>query len=400
MAYGKVVLSSVQGGQAEIVQDGINGFLFDHNDPITFFNKVRQVVDLTPHDIDRISAAAKRTIVDKCDPSFYYKQKIDSLNKSVINDVGFPFVVSTGVKQWSANDTGNGLLSVVIPYYNMGELIYETIESILRADYKQVEIIIINDGSNDEESLNVLKKLRVRKDLTLIDQQNKGLPAARNVGAAYAKGEFLTFLDSDDLVARTYYSKAITVLQTKVNVHFVGSWIQYFGDSKAIWPSFNPEPPYLLYHNMVNSSSLVFRRNAFVNAGLNDERFIYGMEDYDATINLVKNGYRGVILPEILFFYRVRKNSMARGFNREINVYLYGLLAEKHKHLYATFATEITNLLNANGPGYRIDNPSLDYLLYGSPSLKGRMIKAAIRIVKRQPKLKRIAIFIKRKMNS
>jgi len=123
------------------------------------------------------------------------------------------------------------------------------------------------------------------------------------------------------------------------------------------------------------------------------------MEDYDSVISLVKNGYYGVVIPECLFFYRVRKNSMARGFNKSNRLYLYGLLAEKHKEFYATFATELFGLLNANGPGIFIDNPSLDYHLAEKIPLGGKLSKKLIYLVKKNKLTRKAAYKIYRLLN-
>ena len=143
-----------------------------------------------------------------------------------------------------------------------------------------MEVIIVNDGSTEKESLNKLEHL-ANRGIKIIHQSNQGLAVARNYGAMEATGDFLAFLDADDMISTTYYSRAVEILQCKSNVSFVGCWVQYFGESKNQWPAFNPEPPYLLFHNMVNSSGLVYKRESFLKAGLNDTRFIYGMEDYD-----------------------------------------------------------------------------------------------------------------------
>jgi len=182
-------------------------------------------------------------------------------------------------------------------------------------------------------------------------------------------------------------------------VNFVGCWVQYFGDSDHKWPAFTPEPPFLLYHNMVNSSSLVYKKEGFLRAGLNDASFLYGMEDYDSVISLVKNSYYGVVIPEFLFFYRVRKNSMARGFNKSNRLYLYNLLAEKHKEFYATFATELFGLLNANGPGIFIDNPSLDYHLAEKIPLGGKLSQKLIYLVKKNKLTRKAAYKLYRLLN-
>jgi glycosyltransferase involved in cell wall biosynthesis len=399
MAQGKIVLAAAQGGQSEIIEDGVNGFLFTHEDPQSFTERLRLVFEMEEDELEEMGRRARETVSLHCDPVAYYNTKMSLLEgfRPRREPRDFPFVTMLPVKKLLPPIGVPALLSVVIPYYNMGRWVNETIQSILESGHPNKEIILVNDGSNQPESLKALEKFRGKLGITVIDQPNQGLPSARNTGALAARGEFLAFLDADDQVDPQYYPRAIALMRQKPNLYFVGCWVKYIGDSVGTWPAFNPEPPYLLYHNMVNSSGLVHRRSSFLEAGMNDPQFVYGMEDYDSVLSLVKNGYRGAVLPEPLFIYRVRKDSMARGFNRENTTYLYQLLAQKHKEFYASFAPEIASLLNANGPGYDKDNPTLDYHLYSANSTYGRVIRRIIAMVKRQPKLRKIALTIKRK---
>ncbi len=401
MSVGKIVLASAQGGQNEIIRDGYNGFLFEHNDPSSFEGKIHTTHDLDANEINKIGNEAKRTIKEECNPDVYFKKKMDLLNQFTPSTrTDFPFVSVNDSKVLSSGHSGeDGLLSVVIPYFNMGEYINDTITSIDLSSYDNKEIIIVNDGSDDAKSLQALEFLKAKRGVRIIDQPNMGLSAARNKGAQEAKGEYLAFLDADDKVATNYYQKAIDILSQKSNVHFVGCWVQYFGESNGKWPAFTPLPPFILYHNMVNSSSLVYKKESFLKHGLNDTAFLYGMEDYDSVVNLVKNGFYGVVIPEFLFHYRVRKNSMARGFNKSNRLYLYQLLAEKHQEFYATFAAELFGLLNANGPGILIDNPTLDYHLAERIPVTGKLSKKLIYLVKRNKLTRKAALKIYRLLN-
>jgi glycogen synthase len=398
MAAGKTVLASAQGGQKEIINDGVNGFLFDYDRPSSFEQKVHVTYNLSPSERASISSEAIKTIQDRCDPQSYFTMKLEALGRQVSETkTRFPFVSFHAKEKISEAKTGmKPLLSIVVPYFNMGKYINDAIASIDDSTYPEKEIIIVNDGSTEQESINTLKSLRSRAGIRIIDQENLGLPTARNRGAQEAKGEYLSFLDADDKVSKNYFELAIDILKKNTNVHFVGCWVQYFDGSHNQWPSFNPEPPFLLYHNMINSSSLVYRTASFLNSGLNDSKFTFGMEDYDSVIQLVKNGYYGTAIPEFHFFYRVRKNSMARGFNKSNRLYLHQLLAEKHKEFYATFAAELFGLLNANGPGIFLDNPTLDYHLTEKIPLAGSLSKKIIYLVKKNSITRKMAYKIYR----
>lgn len=395
MAAGKLVMTSIQGGQSEIVKDGENGFLFDHDRPATFFEKIDTILNLDESSYKAITMAAVETIRSQCNGEKYYENRWSQLSKIPVSAANptFPFTrefsvvkpLRTSIEAVQKND----LLTIVIPYFNLGRTIGDTVESIYSADYSPLEVIIVNDGSTDTHSINQLNILKQKfNDLQIIHKKNEGLAIARNTGAKQANGEFLAFLDADDKIHSTYFSKAIGILKAKSNVHFVGCWTQYFEKSKNTWTGANPEPPFLLVHNMINSSALVYIRNSFLQAGFNDSAFVFGMEDYDSVISMVKHGFKGVVIPELLFYYRIRPDSMARGFNRPKLLYLHQLLAKKHADFYAIFANEVSNILNANGPGYMYDNPTLDHHLYnGNP-----LLQRIIRKIKSQPILRKIAI--------
>jgi glycosyltransferase involved in cell wall biosynthesis len=89
-------------------------------------------------------------------------------------------------------------ISVIIPTYNRVELLRETVESVRNQTFQDFEIIVVNDGSSDGTS----DWLGAQPDLQVIEQENRGIAASRNAGAATARGRWLAFLDHDDLWAR------------------------------------------------------------------------------------------------------------------------------------------------------------------------------------------------------
>jgi glycosyltransferase involved in cell wall biosynthesis len=405
MALGNIVLASKQGGQSEIITDGEDGFLFDHEQSQTFKAKLFQIIMLTPEERKTIRQKARQRIATAYNPDLIYAQKIGVLEKAAMQKQSgqFPFTRQLQAPATSEEELlfQKGLLSVVVPYYNLGRYIGETIASLQQCLYREMEIIIVNDGSTDNASLQALEAYRNNKGITIIDTPNGGLANARNTGAWAARGEYLAFLDADDMVTPDYYIKAIAVLKRWSNVYFVGCWTQYFAGSSNVWPTFTPEPPIILYHNTINSSALVYKRTSFLHKGLNDAHMTFpGLEDYESVIALLNAGYRGVILPELLFKYRVRTNSMIRSISKNKKLYLVQYITEKHKRFYATFAAEIASLLQANGPGIYLDNPTLDYTVYSKHRLLNKIAAKTIGFVKRSPRLKKMALTVYRKLKS
>lgn len=365
MSMGKVVLASTDGGQAEIIDDGRNGFLFDHHKENDFINKLNLILNLSPEQHEKISSIAISSIAETFNYQSIWEKKKNLLEESRKNFVRseiFPFI--RDVKKTHVEVPPDGkLLSVIIPYYNMGEYIDDCINSIENSSYSHIEILIIDDGSTDTFSKNKLEEIASAGRARVYRKPNTGLCETRNFGAQKANGDYIAFLDADDQVESSYYIKAMNLLKEYRNIFFVGCWAQYFGRDNEVWPSFNPEFPYLLVHNMINSSALIYKKKAFLMGGLNDPKMYYGMEDYESVIQMVKNGYRGIVIPEVLWFYRIRSGSMAQSFNQFSQIFLYRTITEKHSDLYSTFSKDVVNLLNANGPGYKYDNPTKNTLL-------------------------------------
>lgn len=397
MALGKVVLASVQGGQREMIEHGVSGFLFDHTIEGDFEEKLQLVISLTDEKIAAIGNAAKEKVAAMYDPAVIKKQKMPLLNEIIQNkkvSATYPFLYQNQFTPVTSNDN---LLSVVIPYYNMGKYIQECVQSIKASTYPEIEILIINDGSTEAESLTILTQMEQTKGVKVFHKPNDGLAHTRNYGAAKASGSWLAFLDADDKVMPDYYEKALRVLKQYNNVFFAGSFVQYFEDTNIKWATFTPQPPYLLVHNPVNSSGLVYKKEAFMAAGQNDKTVDYGLEDYESVVHLVSKGYNGVILPEFLFQYRVRGDSMFRKITREKLLYSYKYIAEKHSSYYSTFATQINNLLNANGPGFLFDNPTFAVTVTTNAESNNWLYRKAKAFIKKNKTLKKIALRLKNK---
>src|SRR3954452_3864556 len=111
-------------------------------------------------------------------------------------------------------------VSVIIPCYNQGRYINETIASVEAQTFTDWEIIIVNDGSNEPETIEILFDVDCKK-IKVIHTENKGVAAARNTGIKAAGGKFILPLDADDLIGVNYLNEAVVFLETNEEVKVV-----------------------------------------------------------------------------------------------------------------------------------------------------------------------------------
>lgn len=378
MSLGRVVLCSRQSGASEIIEHGENGFLFDHANPNELEARLRDAWSMSDAELDGIGRRAAASVETTCDPSVIARQKQEGIEEALRTHVPprtqkqFPFIRvgrSAPADHEALPEMAHldGMLSVVVPYFNMGRYIDEALESLLACDYHTLEILVCNAESTDAASIAKFYTLQTRFEgdprFKFFNVPDRGLAHSRNDGVLRARGEYVTFLDPDDKVRPTYYSRAVQILETYRNVGFVGRWVQYFEGSTGRFIGWNPEPPYVLFHNTMNTASMVARRRVYHQHGMNDIGMIVGMEDYESMIRMVAAGFGGVVIPDVLFDYRVRSDSMMRGFNRLNDVYSYERIAARNGALFREHAAGIVGLLNANGPGFKHDNPLIEVLL-------------------------------------
>ncbi|AIY00862.1 hypothetical protein ART_1263 [Arthrobacter sp. PAMC 25486] len=123
-----------------------------------------------------------------------------------------------------------GLLSVVIPVYNVAQYVAECLTSVISQSYSNLQIIVVDDGSTDESMQIVAEFAKYDKRISIINLENGGNGRARNIGISAAKGEYLTFADSDDVVAHGAYSLMMATISQSHSDFVVGSYARIIGN--------------------------------------------------------------------------------------------------------------------------------------------------------------------------
>jgi glycosyltransferase involved in cell wall biosynthesis len=205
-------------------------------------------------------------------------------------------------------------ISILMPCFNHGAFIGEAIDSVRSQTFQDFEIIVVDDGSTDSATVEVLSRLP--SPVRVLTTANRGLPAARNHAAAHAAGAVFCALDADDKLAPAWFEQGMRLLDQQPDVAFVSHWLETFGDEHWTWKPEQCDLPSLLARNTVNGAALV-RREAFEAVGGYDETMRDGCEDWDFWLRLVERGFEGTIIPEVLFYYRRRRDSMSRAMLEE-----------------------------------------------------------------------------------
>lgn len=240
-----------------------------------------------------------------------------------------------------------GTLSVVVTCYEMGVMIKESVESVWASERQPDEVLLIDDGSCGDETLGRIKELEqcaLEKGLALkiIRQRNQGLASARNTGLKAANGEFISFLDGDDIIEPQFYQIALKILEGHPRLGGVAAWACIFGANIAdgFWNAPQPEFPFLFIENSI-IVPCVTRTELLRSLGGYDARQRYNYEDWELGIRMLASGWPIVTVPMHLLKYRVRSDSLYRSMTDVQNQVMRELLFNTHRETVSKFAVEI-----------------------------------------------------------
>ncbi len=242
-------------------------------------------------------------------------------------------------------------ISVIIPAYNVAPYIGETLASVFAQTFADFEAIIINDGSPDTGELErVLEPFRDR--IRYLKQENRGASSARNAGLRAARGEFVAFLDADDLWLPSYLEDQLAVIRER-NCDLVCADALIVGESpdagrtyfEAVMDSAPPNQVTFLDllsgERSLITSGVLARREHVLEVGLFDEK-LRNAQDLDLWLRLARHGARVAYQPRVLLKYRARLNSLTgdaiNSHQRELLIFekveqSYGLTPEEREEV-------------------------------------------------------------------
>lgn len=236
------------------------------------------------------------------------------------------------------------VISVVLPLYNAGRWILETLQSVRVQTFTAWEIIIVDDGSTDEGPALVQAEADRDPRLRYVQQANAGPAVARHFGAQQARGEWLLFLDADDLLPPERLARDMAAVRQNPGAQVIAGSVEWFSaDGKVAHQALLAADPELnrwrhQFHAVFNFAALLVRREAYLACGgFSPDRSVFYAEDYDYTLRLLEQTELAQVTGISL---RVRKHEGNRSTLAERTVITHTL--EVIRRAWQRYGVELT----------------------------------------------------------
>jgi len=209
----------------------------------------------------------------------------------------------------------NALLSVIMPVYNAERYIFKAIKSILNQTYKNLELIIIEDGSTDQ-SLKIIESINDERVRLNKNDRNRGIVYSRNKGLSLAKGDYVGMFDADDIAFREKFEEQINFLEKNKDFGMIGSWAKWIDENDKKLPGgwrlkSSPEkiPSIMLFKNYFLQSAVLYRKESISNYTFREGYDI--LEDYLIWLEITAD-HKTWNLQKHLVYYRVHSKGVTK----------------------------------------------------------------------------------------
>lgn len=225
-------------------------------------------------------------------------------------------------------------VEAVITSFNQGPMIVEAVQSLCNQTQLPKRIIVVDDGSTDQYSLNILKEMEedgtIPVPIIIQYQENKGVSSARNIGIKIAQAPMVLVLDGDDTLEPTYVEYVSKLLYDNPSMVVASSWMHTFGVLDAmICPTGGNIVPFLT-HNCCPATHIL-RREIFNQCGGYDESMRTGFEDWDFFISMLEttpDAYIGIVEKPLINYRTAPASSNIKSMNKRLELMQY--MIKKH----------------------------------------------------------------------
>lgn len=275
-------------------------------------------------------------------------------------------------------------LSVIVPFFNVEKYIQKCAVSLLEQTYREMEIIFVNDGSEDSSSVILQKTIDdyPEKQTKTIYKKNEGLPQARKTGVENATGEYIAFVDSDDWLDCDFYKRCMSIIEKhrEINVFNTGFFYEYPNNKKQLKSSVEKykcissgEFVSMIHQRKMLQSvcTKIFKREVFDYVKFPTGNFVG--EDYITLMQILKKEVYIGLLPANGYHYRILNNSMSngaygvskkKGFVAFYKSYPYikRLFPQNNKALDSFYCVEFMAVLVAMGRSRIFDEKKITFI--------------------------------------
>jgi len=213
------------------------------------------------------------------------------------------------------------LVTLAIPHYNLGRYLPDALASVAAQTYPNLEVLVIDDGSTDSDSLNVFDQMQSRyPSFRFLRQRNAGISATRNRGLREARGTYFIPIDADNLARADMVERFVSAIQANPEVGAMTCYFLAFKDGESLKrrqhmyacrPTGGPLTLASL-RNVYGDANAIFRTATFREVGGYEIDRDTSFEDWEAFVKLVHAGLPVGVIPDHLFFYRYRETGFSR----------------------------------------------------------------------------------------
>lgn len=209
------------------------------------------------------------------------------------------------------------LISVILPFYNSQKHLLAAVKSVLEQSYSPIELIVVNDGSTDDSEA-LIQSLEDKR-IIYIEKSNSGASASRNEGVKQAKGEYISFIDADDLWDKKKLERQYQAIKQASNLtHMIfGQVKEIFDDELQVTEAVKNDAKTFVGYSPI---TLFISKNDFISVGEYNEKWKVA-EFIDWYDRAKAKGLSEIVLPDILAYRRIHKGNIDRLARKDVKQY-------------------------------------------------------------------------------